>query len=121
MRESSRRWSEYWGSQALATRYFRRLWVLELAAGRGPGEAVQGREANERLRWLVQGHPEFNGMLRAAPFSHFTFQPDGRGNHRFALVTTDGVEHPFSTQAALTGFVKPLRVPGGDPMGGLTS
>lgn len=119
-RQSSRRWLERFQSQDAATAYFRRLWQHALRNNLVPGdEIVFGRGD---LLWLVQGHPDYAEMTQRG-FSHFTFRPDGRGNHRFVLVDAVGKEHPFSTQAALTGFEIPLRVPPGedDPLGGLST
>ena len=88
--------------------------------GLRPGDPIIFGEGD--LWWLVQGHPEFEAMTIEG-FKHFTFRPDGRGNHRFVLVDKIGVEHPFSTYTALTGFERPLKMPGDeeDPFGGMVS
>jgi hypothetical protein len=100
--------------------YFRRLWQHALRNGQKPGERVAFGQSD--LMWLVQGHPRFSEMTLRG-FSHFTFRPDGRGNHRFVLVDAVGKEHPFSTRTSLTGFETPLRaVPEeDDPLGGLAT
>ena len=89
-----------------------------------PGDdlGVWSIRAHQDLRWLVEGHPKYPAMT-AFGIEHFTFQPDGRGNHRFVLVDTQGKEHPFSTVSALTGFDMPLREPPNEdaPLGGLST
>lgn len=120
-RASLRRWKEReWESCEAALGYFRRLWQHALRNGLKPGDAIEFGVSD--LWWLVQGHPAFETMT-VEGFSHFTFRPDGRGNHRFALVDNTGVEHPFSTYAALTGFDQPLKPPVAeeDPFGGIVT
>jgi hypothetical protein len=97
-----------WTTLASATVFFRRLWERALAAGVQPGQPL--REGTTHLRWLVEGHPDYPTMS-AEGISHFTIEPDGRGNHRFVLVDMLGAQHAFSTRAALTGRVRPLRRP----------
>jgi hypothetical protein len=81
---------------------------MALAAGVQPGQPVV--HGANHLHWLVEGHPDYPAMS-AAGVAHITIEPDGRGNHRFVLVDKLGKHHPFSTRAALTGRVHPLRRP----------
>jgi hypothetical protein len=119
-RESKRRWLEREWTFEQATAYFRRLWQHHLRNGFRPGDRVTFGEGD--LWWLVSGHPEFEAMT-VEGFSHFTVRPDGRGNHRFALVDQSGCEHPFSTYTALTGFDRALTEPVGreDPLKDLST
>lgn len=124
-RESEKRWiAGGWSTQDRAVEHFRRIWTRALVEGLLPGDdlGVWSIRAHQDLRWLVEGHPKFRSMT-AFGIEHFTFQPDGRGNHRFVLVDTQGKEHPFSTVSALTGFDTPLReAPAEDkPMRGLST
>jgi hypothetical protein len=109
--ESNRRWLERGWTFAQATDYYRRLWQHALRNGLAPGDKVVFGAGD--LWWLVRGHPGFETMA-AGGFSHFTFRPDGRGNHRFVLVDAAGAEHPFSTYTALTGFARELSEPVGE-------
>ncbi len=122
-RESKQRWKDRgFPSFEACTGYFRRLWQHALRNGLKPGDPIVfGRS---ELLWLVQGHPAF-AQMKLRGFSHFTLQPEGRGNYRFVFVDAVGKEHPFSTRTALTGFVDypPLRGPldDDDPLGGLAT
>jgi hypothetical protein len=104
--------------------YFRRIWKNAIDVGLQPGTDLSdwSLRVHHDLKWLVEGHPLFPSMS-VFGIRNFTFRPDGRGNHRFVLVDTQGTEHPFSTVSALTGFETPLREPPkeDDLMGGLTS
>lgn len=120
-RTSNQRWLERgWDSQVAATNYYRRVWQAALDEGIAPGAPL--RQPFGDLTWLVGGHPQYAEMSRHG-LSHFTFRPDGRGNHRFVFVDKRGTEHPFSTNTALTGFEYPLREPNEEdaPFRGLTS
>jgi hypothetical protein len=107
-----------WHTYQDAIRYFRSIWKKALADGAAPGDSLG---LHRDLLWLLWGHPEFAALMRDG-LVYFTFRPDGRGNQRFVVVGSNTVEHPFSTQAALTGNVKPLRFPlnEDEPFGGLT-
>ncbi len=124
-RTSKKRWiAGGWSSQDRAVEHFRRIWKRALLDGIVPGDdlGAWNLRAHQDLRWLVEGHPKYPAMT-AFGIEHFTFQPDGRGNHRFVLVDTQGKEHPFSTVSALTGFDMPLREPPNEdaPLGGLST
>lgn len=120
-RTSNQRWLELgWSSQTAAADYFRRVWNAQITSGAAPGSPLS--PVPSHLMWLVQGHPDY-AQISAEGFSHFTLQPDGRGNYRFVFVDRSGTEHPFSTNTALTGFTHPLREPHRDdePFRGMSS
>ncbi len=119
-RESARRWKEGgWETHREASGFFRRVWQKALEEGKQAGDSIGPWHT---LLWLVKGHPNYD-ELSAHGIAYFTFAPDGRGNHRFAIVDKRGEQHPFSTNVALTGFVEPLRLPHDDanPFKGTTS
>ena len=108
-RVSTRRWlAGNWKTQRAATAFFRSIWKTALSQGLRPGDPLTSYALH--LSWLVDGHPRREELLRDG-VAYFTFRPDGRGNHRFVVVGTNGIEHPFSTTTALTGFEHPLREP----------